>query len=96
MDLIRNVNINVKYQNKSIVHFVLAVYDVKLSTDQGEEGRNDKPALGSDLRDCGEHSLCEGLWLGGRYGDHHQEHQTVGDIKQCITKVTSTTAILMF
>lgn len=69
-------------QNKSIIHLGPASYDVKLSTDQGEESRHDKSALGSHLRDCGEHSLCEGIWLGGRYGDDHQEHQTVGDTKQ--------------
>lgn len=39
--------------------------------EQGEASRTDQPPPGSDLRDRGEHSLCEGVRLGGGDGDHH-------------------------
>lgn len=68
-------------QNKSIIHLVMAAYDVKVSFDKGEESRNDQSPPGSHLGDCGEYSLCEGIWLGGGHGDDHQEHQTVRDKK---------------
>lgn len=48
-----------------------------LFSKQGEASGVDQPPPGSHLRNCGEHSLCEGVWVGGGDGDHNQEHQAV-------------------
>lgn len=63
------------------IHLVMAAYGVNVSFGKGEESRNDQSPPGSHLWDFGEHSLCEGIRLGGDHGDDHQEHQTVRDKK---------------
>ena len=41
------------------------------SVKKGEASWDDQPSPGSHLRDCGEHPLCKGVWLGGGDGDDH-------------------------